>query len=174
MNKITVFKTNDEADAVVNQYMESNTSTLTRVSETGTGNGLELICAVNLNEFDGQYGFELSGTSSSTDGNEYASIKDLAEGVRRYLAEESARCYGATLTPFMYTVTEKITLSDDEKQGLKETRRELERLEDDGCPAEMKAEFLDGMVALLDYADVPIRGLNSKERKRFEKLFYQE
>jgi len=174
MNRITVFKTNDEADTFIGQYLESNTSTLIRVSESGSGEGLELICAVSLNEFDGRYGFEPTGSNFCTDGNEYASIKDLVEGVRRYLGEESTRSYGATVTPFIYTVAEKITLGDDEKEGLKESRMELERLDDDGCPAEMKAEFLDAMNLLLDYANVPIRGLNLKERKRFEELFYQE
>ncbi len=170
MNKITIFKKNNEADKVVEHYVENNIRALTNNS----GNGLELICAINLSEFAGEYGFEVDviGASSLSDG--YGSIKELVDGVCQYVATEAKRYQRATVKPFLYTVAEKSTLDKDAKQSLKDSREELDRLTDDGCPPEMKIELGEGYSALLEYATVPIRGLNARERKRFERLYHQE
>ena len=136
------------------------------------GKGLELICAVCLNAYDVTYHFSAYEMSPIPTDNDYTTIKELVDGVKRYLAQVNTNHYGATINQFVYTVAEDIKFKDDEKQGLQESMNQLDDSEDDDLPPEAKRELDDFISAMLASADVPLRGLNADERAEFERLFY--
>ncbi len=146
------------------------------------GKGLEFICAVSLSAYGATYSFSGDGMSQYPTDNDYTTIKELVDSVKGYLAQLNTAYYGATIEPFVYTIAEEITLGDEGKQGLQESRRQLDGfgaeeltdLEEEDLTPEDKKAMGDFISAMLASADVPVRGLNAEERAEFERLFYSQ
>ncbi|MDP3640234.1 MAG: hypothetical protein Q8R53_03465 [Nanoarchaeota archaeon] len=147
------------------------------------GKGFELTCAVGLSAYNGTYRFSADVIKPDwpiPKEDHYTTIKELVAGVKRYLPQEDTH-YGATLTPFVYTVAKELTFGDEEKQSLQENINHLEILDEEGLKiSALMDEFGDrdellGMCsAMLASADIPVRGLNAEERAEFERLFYSQ
>ncbi len=189
---ITVFKTYKDVESVLIELQERNQQMRERCYERyqelenrftdipnkkeqqesweKASEGLEFTYAIGLSEYNGGYNFESENPQAPV---EYATIEELVGGVREYLVQESTRHLRATVNPMFYTILEKKTMGKEEKEGLEESRRELENIKDDELGDEEKKMMQEFISVMLDYANVPIRGLNVKERRRFEKLFYE-
>lgn len=150
------------------------------------GKGLELTCAICLSSYDGTYDFSadiVRPDCLTPRGNKYVSIRELVDGLKQCLEEESEDFQGAGIKPFVYTINEEIKLSDEQKDDFVKNIDELgssecfveniNELEDYALEiSELKKELQNELPEFLALGDVPIRGLNQKERKEFEELFY--
>ncbi len=186
MNKVLTFRTIEDKvyNQMTDEYLKKNEAAITEIigrwdrQEKGgcdkdLGNGLELTSIIELNAQSGRYyhGQLPDHTIPAiclSDSDGYKTIKKLAEGSRCLVKELNKVNFGALVTPLFVTVQTKERLIPEEaRPWLEQTlKTELKELP---FAYRVFSKYL-----YWNASRTKIRGLNDKEIKEFERLYWKE
>ncbi len=152
---------------------------------TNLGSGFEFTVPLLLEAFGDEYYYEVEGSLpvSKSTVDSYNNIDSLVEGVRAYLTQASTQLLGAVTAPYLFTINQRRSLLTAETRKVaKEYLAKLEGGETEGseveeCPElterlseEEKKMAIDLFTSMAGEESI-YRGLNQKERRKFERFF---
>lgn len=138
------------------------------------GKGLELIYSFDLYFNNGSYFFadDLIADLHFRALTPYATISNLAEGIKKSLEDECTNYNGATLKPFVYTVIEHPKISKEQFEVFKNNF--LDAFVEWAMELADDREQKERIYLRSNSLDMPApRALNEEERAEFENLFFK-